>query len=174
MLLRDGDITTELPADVDDENISTEGFSPTLPGALTKVSSALALFRVSKILSKTLESLYPAKATYQLSMSKLHGLSDELDQWSEELPEHLRLRFCNDKPATHMISDRSPLLVSTSSAYCLRQSLSDLFTVNGLLLHAKSDSQTIAMPRIWQRSIGRQYRPCHVWQACLADPRAPA
>ena len=113
MLLRDSDITTELPADVDDENITSEGFSPTLPGERTKVSSALAFFRVSQVLSKTLENLYPAKATYQLSLSKLHGLSDELDQWSEDLPEHLRLRFCNDKPATHMISDRSPLLVSS-------------------------------------------------------------
>lgn len=112
MLLRDNDITTEYPADVDDENLSSQGFSPTLPGELTKISSALALFRVSKVLSKVLEHLYPAKASYQLSVTKLHALSDELDQWSDELPEHLRLRFCNDKPATHLISCRSPLLVS--------------------------------------------------------------
>ncbi|KAJ9614270.1 DNA-binding transcription factor cat8 [Cladophialophora chaetospira] len=110
VLFRDGDITTEYPADVDDENISSQGFSPTLPGELTKISSALALFRLSKILSKALDSLYPANASYQLSLTKLHALSDELDQWSEELPEHLRLRFTNDKPATNVISCRSPLL----------------------------------------------------------------
>lgn len=112
MLLRDVDVTAEFPADVDDENISSEGFSPALPGELTKISSALALFRMSKILTKVLDHLYPAKASYQLSLTKLHSLSDELDQWHEELPDHLRLRFCNDKPATHLISDRSPLLVS--------------------------------------------------------------
>lgn len=112
MLLRDDDITTEFPADVDDENLTAQGFTPTLPGELTKISSALAFFRLTKILSKALDHLYPAKASYQLSLNKLHALSDELDQWSEELPEHLRLRFCNDKPATHMISCRSPLLVS--------------------------------------------------------------
>lgn len=111
MLLRDVDITTEFPADVDDENLSSQGISPTLPGELTKISSALALFRVSKIMSKTLEGLYPAKSSYQLSLTKLHSLSDELDQWSEELPDHLRLRFCNDKPSTNLISCRSPLLV---------------------------------------------------------------
>jgi len=111
MLLRDVDISTEYPADVDDENISVQGISPSLPGELTKISSALALFRVSRTLSKTLEHLYPAQASYQLSLSKLHALSDELDQWSEELPDHLRLRFCNDKPATNMISCRSPILV---------------------------------------------------------------
>ncbi len=117
MLLRDSDITTEFPADVDDENLTTEGFSPTLPGEVTKISSALALFRVCKIMSKTLDGLYPAKASYQLSLNKLHALSDELDQWSEELPDHLRLRFCNDKPATNMISCRSPLLVCPSSFF---------------------------------------------------------
>lgn len=120
MLLRDVDITTEFPADVDDENLSSQGISPTLPGELTKISSALALFRVARILSKTLESLYPAKSSYQLSLTKLHALSDELDQWSEELPEHLRLRFCNDKPSTHMISCRSPLLVGCPFVPLLR------------------------------------------------------
>jgi len=120
MLLRDDDISTEAPAEVDDENLTSQGFSPTLPGEITKISSALALFRVSKILSKALDNLYPAKATYQLSLNKLHALSDELDQWSEELPEHLRLRFMNDKPATHLISDRSPLL---SIAYFYTRSL---------------------------------------------------
>ncbi|RMZ80012.1 hypothetical protein DV738_g3078, partial [Chaetothyriales sp. CBS 135597] len=113
MLLRDEDITTDYPADVDDENLSAQGFSPTLPGELTKMSSVLALFKASRILSKTLEFLYPAKASYQLSINKLYALSDELDQWSEELPEHLRLRFCNDKPSTHVISCRSPLLSLT-------------------------------------------------------------
>ncbi|ETI20538.1 hypothetical protein G647_08575 [Cladophialophora carrionii CBS 160.54] len=120
VLLRDSDITTDYPADVDDENLSTQGFSPTLPGELTKISSALALFRVSRILSKALDTLYPAKASYQLSLTKLHALSDELDQWSEELPDHLRLRFCNDKPATNLISCRSPLL---SLAYFYTRSL---------------------------------------------------
>jgi len=120
MLLRDADISTEYPADVDDENINEQGFSPALPGELTKVSSALVLFRMSRILSKTLEHLYPAGASYSISLKKLHSLSDELDQWHEELPDHLRLRFCNDKPATNLISDRSPLL---SLAYFHTRSL---------------------------------------------------
>lgn len=113
MLLRDSDVSTEYPAEVDDENISTQGISPSLPGELTKISSSLALFRVIKILSKTLEHLYPSKASYELSLNKLHAISDELDQWSEELPEHLRLRFTNDKPSTNLISCRSPILVCT-------------------------------------------------------------
>lgn len=115
-MLRDCDISTEYPADIDDENISTQGVAQALPGEPTKISSALALFRVSRILGKAYESLYPASLSFSLSLTKLHSLSDELDQWHEELPDHLRLRFCNDKPATNLISDRSPLLVSICSA----------------------------------------------------------
>jgi hypothetical protein len=113
LMLRDDDITTDYPADVDDENLSPQGFSPALPGEVTKISSALALFKASRILSKALEHLYSPKASYKLSVNKLHAYSDELDQWSEELPEHLRLRFHNDKPATNVVSCRSPLLVSS-------------------------------------------------------------
>lgn len=112
MLLRDADISTEYPKDVDDVNITHHGLSPMLPGELTKISSALALFKASRILAKVLEDLYPASTTYQLSLKKLRALSDELDQWSQSLPSHLRLQFSNDKPSTGMISCRSPLLVS--------------------------------------------------------------
>ncbi|KPI43249.1 Transcriptional activator protein acu-15 [Cyphellophora attinorum] len=112
-LLRESDITTEYPADVDDENLTSQGFSPALPGETTKISSALAMFKASRILSKTLDHLYSSKASYELSISKLHTYSDDLDNWSEELPEHLRLRFSNDKPATNVISCRSPLLSLT-------------------------------------------------------------
>ena len=143
MLLRDSDITTEYPADVDDENLSSQGFSPTLPGELTKISSALALFRVTKVLAKVLEHLYPAKASYQLSVTKLHALSDELDQWSEELPEHLRLRFCNDKPATHLISCRSPLLVSRFLISPVNRT--DPMAVPCLFLHKKPHPSTFAV-----------------------------
>jgi hypothetical protein len=146
MLLRDIDITTEFPADVDDENLSAQGISPTLPGELTKISSALALFRVSKILSKALENLYPAKSSYQLSLTKLHALSDELDQWSEELPEHLRLRFCNDKPATHLISCRSPLLVCSLTYSIPAIRLTSV--VYRIFLYPKLDPSTIALSRV--------------------------
>ena len=113
MLLRDCDITTEFPADIDDENISAHGISPSLPGELTKISSAIAFFKVAKILSATLTELYPSGARYELSLEKLHFLSNQLDQWSQSLPSHLRLQFKQDKPSTNMVGCRSPLLVNT-------------------------------------------------------------
>ena len=99
--------------DADDEYVSERGFQPTLPGESTKLSSALALFRAARILSKVLEEIFPAKASYELTLKKLADLSDELDGWSTSLPPHLRLQFAQDKPSTGTISSRSPLLSLT-------------------------------------------------------------
>lgn len=99
--------------DADDEYVTERGFQPTLPGESTKLSSALALFRASRILSKVLEEVYPAKASYDLSLKKLADLSDELDNWHSALPQHLRLPFAQDKPTVGTISSRSPILSMT-------------------------------------------------------------
>ncbi|EMC99179.1 hypothetical protein BAUCODRAFT_120474 [Baudoinia panamericana UAMH 10762] len=111
--LKDDDVQCEYPVDADDEYVTERGFQPTLPGESTKLSSALALFRASRILSKVLEEVFPAKTSYELSLKKLADLSDELDAWQKALPPHLRLQFAQDKPSTGTISSRSPLLSMT-------------------------------------------------------------
>ncbi len=113
-LLNEGDIHAEYPADVDDENISEQGFQPTLPGESTRISSALALFRLARIMSKVLDENYPAASSHSLSIQKIGVLSDELDVWLGCLPSHLRLHFVQDKPSTNVVGSRSPLLV----CYC--------------------------------------------------------
>jgi hypothetical protein len=110
VLLREDDIQTEYPVDVDDENVTETGFLPTLPGESTRVSSALALFSVSRILNKALEDLFPSKSTYDVHVSKLHSVAGQLDDWLSTLPPHLRLEFSQDKPSTNVTSSRSPLL----------------------------------------------------------------
>lgn len=108
--IKDEDVHCEYPVDADDEYVTERGFQPTLPGESTKLSSALALFRASRILSKVLEEVYPAKTSYELSLKKLSDLSDELDAWHSSLPQHLRLPFAQDKPTVGTISSRSPIL----------------------------------------------------------------
>lgn len=108
--IKDDDVHCEYPVDADDEYVTERGFQPTLPGESTKLSSALALFKASRILSKVLEEVYPAKASYDLSLKKLSDLSDELDSWHSSLPQHLRLPFAQDKPTVGTISSRSPIL----------------------------------------------------------------
>ena len=110
LLLRESDISTEYPTDVDDENISEAGIQTGGTGE-TKMSNTLALIGVTRILTKVLEDIHPQALKYDLPLKKIRTLTDELDQWNESLPQHLRLKFINDKPSTGIISDRSPLLV---------------------------------------------------------------
>ncbi|KAL8781980.1 MAG: hypothetical protein Q9213_005764 [Squamulea squamosa] len=109
-ILQEGDIDTDYPVDVDDENISDQGFQPTLPGESTRLASALALFRGSRILAKALDGLYPASLSYDLSLQKIEALKDELDRWLNSLAPHVRLQFAQDKPSTNIVGSRSPFL----------------------------------------------------------------
>ncbi|KAL2037437.1 hypothetical protein N7G274_009922 [Stereocaulon virgatum] len=109
-LLNEGDIHAEYPADVDDENVSERGFQSTLPGESTRLSSALALFRLSRVMSKVLDENYPAASSHDLSLQKSAALNDDLDAWLGSLPNHLRLHFVQDKPSTSIVGSRSPLL----------------------------------------------------------------
>ena len=157
-LLADYDIQTELPADVDDENVTERGFQPALPGESTKLSSALALFRLARIISKVLQEVYPADTSRETSLQKIGALSDELDEWNNDLAPHLRLTFIQDKPSTNVISSRSPLLVSYIYAllylYMLIFSLSLAYYYTRTLIHrpvvtsslgSKTSSSVIAL-----------------------------
>lgn len=93
--------------------MTEKGFLPTLPGEYTKLSSALALFRLSRILSKALVELYPASTSHDISFRTIATLADELEDWQTNLAPHLKLTFAQDKPSTNVTSSRSPILVST-------------------------------------------------------------
>ena len=110
-LFKDEGVHTEYPSDIDDENVTERGFQPALPGESTRLSSALALFRLARVMSKVLGELYPAAPSYEISLSKIATLNEELDAWHDGLASHLRLQFIQDKPSTNVISSRSPLIV---------------------------------------------------------------
>ncbi|KAL8686683.1 MAG: hypothetical protein Q9218_006939 [Villophora microphyllina] len=148
-LLKEEDIHTEYPVDIDDENLSERGFQPTLPGESTRLSSALALFRGSRILAKVLDEIYPASLSYELSLQKIGSLSDELDMWLDSLPQHLRLQFVQDKPSTHVIGSRSPLL---SLAYQYIRTLIHR-PAAGSSLGTKASSSTVALANASKHTI---------------------
>ena len=110
--IKEEDIHCEYPENIDDEYVTEQGFKPTLPGEFTRLSSALALFRLSRILSKVLAELYPAASSYEISLRTMASLADELDEWSSNLAPHLKLTFHQDKPSTNVTGSRSPILVS--------------------------------------------------------------
>lgn len=110
-MLKEDDIHTEYPSDTDDEYITEKGFQPTLPGEHTRLSSALALFRATRIMAAILEKNYPAVANHELSLQQMTSFEADLDAWYQELPAHLRLNFSQDKPSTDVTGSRSPILV---------------------------------------------------------------
>jgi hypothetical protein len=110
-LMKEEDVHCEYPVDADDEYVTEKGFLPTLPGEYTKLSSALAFFKLARVLAKVLRENYPASASHEISFRTISILSDELDAWLTALAPHLRLQFVQDKPSTNVISSRSPLLV---------------------------------------------------------------
>ncbi|PYH48370.1 C6 transcription factor FacB/Cat8 [Aspergillus saccharolyticus JOP 1030-1] len=110
VVIREQDIRTEYPEDIDDENVTETGFLPTLPGETTRISSSIALFAASRLLNKALEDVYPSDGDYDISLSKMRLVAEQLDAWVKSLPAHLRLEFTQDKPSTNVTSSRSPLL----------------------------------------------------------------
>ncbi|RAL58634.1 hypothetical protein DID88_003554 [Monilinia fructigena] len=140
-LLKEDDIHAEYPLDADDEQVTEKGYQPMLPGEPTRISSSLALFRCSRILSKVLEQNYPAAETHDLSLQSLTTLEAELDEWSDKLPAHLKLTFVQDKPSTDITGSRSALL---SLAYYYIRSLIHRPAV-GSTLGAKSSSSVISL-----------------------------
>ena len=111
-ILDDLGIHVDFPVDVDDENMSEQGFQPTLPGEITRLSSALALFQVSRILSKVLNNLYPTTNSPVVPARKIESLNDDLESWLRGLPAHLRLQFVQETPSAQLVGSRSPFLVS--------------------------------------------------------------
>ncbi|KAF9886309.1 hypothetical protein FE257_011568 [Aspergillus nanangensis] len=123
VLLREEDVRTEFPEDIDDENVTETGFLPTLPGESTRISSALAFFAAARILNRALENLYPSDGGYEIPVSKMRSVAGHLDDWVKNLPSHLRLEFSQDKPSTNVTSSRSPLLLLDERRLCLSISI---------------------------------------------------
>lgn len=170
-LLREDDLQVEYPSDTDDEYVTEKGFQPTLPGEHTRLSSALALFRATRILAKVLEKNYPSATTYDLSLQQMNTLENELDSWYDALPSHLKLRFAQDKPSTDVTGSRSPLLVSNEEppADCSTQ-----LTRTGprILLYPYPYLPTCYRFRSRQQVSLGTYVNCGIWQAHHSDLRA--
>lgn len=110
-LINESHIHVEYPLDVEDENLSEHGCHSTPSGEPTRFSSALALFRVARILSKVLDEVYSAQGSHELSLERTNALNEELGVWLQSLAPQHRLKFVQEKPSTDIVGSRSPLLV---------------------------------------------------------------
>ncbi|KAF2758316.1 hypothetical protein EJ05DRAFT_485457 [Pseudovirgaria hyperparasitica] len=109
-MIKEDNIHCEYPVDADDEHVTETGFLSTLPGESTKVSSALALFKAARILSRVLGQSYPTCPSHDISFRTMASQAEELDSWYNNLAAHLRLKFAQDKPSANVTGSRSPIL----------------------------------------------------------------
>lgn len=167
-LIKEEDAHAEYPADTDDEYVTERGFQPTLPGEYTRLSSALALFRAARIMAKVLEKIYPAATSYELSLQQMAALESELDDWSDNLPQHLKLNFRQDRPSTDLTGSRSPLLVCCSS---MSPSPTQLPQLHMLTLHRLSHTTTFARSSSGLPSVPVSDPKRHQPSFLLANPQ---
>lgn len=107
-LMKETEPQTEIPADVDEENLSEAGVYAA--SGSTKISAALTLFRLTRTFARIIDEIYTPSTEERITLSTINSLAEELDAWRESLPAHLRLVFAQDKPSTRVTGDRSPLL----------------------------------------------------------------
>ncbi|KAI9802982.1 MAG: hypothetical protein M1825_002215 [Sarcosagium campestre] len=103
-------IHVRYPVDIDDEYVTEDGFLPNPPGESSKTSSAIALFKLARILAQILDTVYLDAGSREVTLDHLDHLQGTLETWISGLANHLRLLFVQDKPSTKVISSPSLIL----------------------------------------------------------------
>lgn len=99
-MLSNEDIDQEMPLEVDDEYITTEGISPMPPGKLSLFTALNDHTRLVEILAKTVKYIYPIKGnhdshgktshSYVVSHASIREIEQDLQHWMEALPMQFR------------------------------------------------------------------------------------
>lgn len=113
-LFKDVDITAEYPLDIDDGYINEQNFLSIFSSDSSIGSSAVALFRCSRVLARVLDIMYPTAVAHDGSLRRLEELQTELEGWRAELAPHLWLEFVNGVPGTKLVHCQPLLLVCSN------------------------------------------------------------
>lgn len=100
-MLQDEDIDQELPLEIDDEYITTEGITPMPKGQISFLAGCNAHTRLMSTLDKVIKYIYPikgieqctnaeSKPTYTISHVKIREIEQDLQAWLDKLPMELR------------------------------------------------------------------------------------
>jgi hypothetical protein len=92
----------------DDDYVTEMGFLPTPPGNFSIMSSALAIFRLSKVLSRLLGQVY---APQRVSLSTIQSIENELNDWRNSLPGYLRVDLHNCIPSSSNFHSHASMLL---------------------------------------------------------------
>lgn len=84
------------------------GFLPTPPGNFSIMSSALALFRACKILSRLLTQVYSPS---RVSLNTIQTIAGDLTDWRNGLPSYLRVDLPNCAPTSSNFHSHASMLL---------------------------------------------------------------
>ncbi|RSL77179.1 hypothetical protein CEP51_009312 [Fusarium floridanum] len=85
-LIRDQDVDTDLPTSVDHDLLSRTHVEFPLPGERSQVDTAISLFKLARIIGRTLEDLYTTTRR-RGGVSKIAHLQAELNMWERVVLE---------------------------------------------------------------------------------------
>ncbi|KAM0435922.1 hypothetical protein ACHAPT_002814 [Fusarium lateritium] len=85
-LIRDQDVDTDLPTSVDHDLLSRTHVEFPLPGERSQVDTAISLFKLARIIGRTLEDLYTTTRR-RGGVSKIAHLQAELNMWERVILE---------------------------------------------------------------------------------------
>ncbi|KAJ4326286.1 hypothetical protein N0V84_003152 [Fusarium piperis] len=85
-LIRDQDVDTDLPTSVDHDLLSRTHVEFPLPGERSQVDTAIGLFKLARIIGRTLEDLYTTTRR-RGGVSKIAHLQAELNMWERVVLE---------------------------------------------------------------------------------------
>ena len=124
--LNDEDIDQDLPLEIDDEFITTQGILPVPPGHFSTYAASNSHTKLVQILAKVIQYVYPIKgptvsreachSSYVVSHAKIREVERDLHEWRQNLPTELQPgspvppdieRCITSKPRTsqHMLTD---------------------------------------------------------------------
>jgi len=111
--IKEEDVHCEYPIDLGDASLAQANGELPSSEDPPQIAAAIALFDVSRVLSKVVEEVFPTKPMYELSLRKLTELSNELDAWYNSLPPYLRQQISFEKPPMASLGSQSPILSLT-------------------------------------------------------------
>ncbi|KAM5345262.1 hypothetical protein ACJ41O_011124 [Fusarium nematophilum] len=85
-LIRDQDVDTDFPTSVDHDLLSRTHVEFPLPGERSQVDTAISLFKLARIIARTLEDLYTTTRR-RGGVAKIAHLQAELDMWERAVLE---------------------------------------------------------------------------------------
>lgn len=117
-LIRDQDVDTDLPTSVDHDLMSRTHVAFPLPGERSQVDTAISLFKLARVIGRTLEELYTTTKR-RGGVAKIEHLQAELDTWGRENPSMILMDDTSGVDTNTLMVNASMEAIFLGVAHCV-------------------------------------------------------